>query len=655
MTLLRQLIIVIAALFALLFAGSVAINIHNTRTYLNEQLRSISQDTATSLGMSLSPHIAKGDMATVESMIGAIADSGYYSEVAITDLGGKAMVERKQPAVIKGVPAWFVNWVSLETPRGEALVMAGWKQAGKVHVSANPGYAYATLWNNSVGACWWFLGISGFALLLGILILRQVLHPLRAVEAQAKAICDREYPIQDRMPWTTELRNVVSAMNLMTAKVREMFKEQADAMERVRADAYADTPTGLANQKYFDTHLGQITKARKLSSGATNALLLVELDEFKSFNERMGRLAGDRLLRGCGALIERICKDTPNLQCFTARLGGANFAVAVQDIVEKDALALAEKMGSSFGELLEKGLVDTDNIGHIGVAIHREQNAEQLLSEAQMALRMAKVKGPNSVHLNDSRTASEFGSYSEQDWVELLGNLQQEGRVVLYRQPCLSGKDDTRILQYETLLRVRGKDGKLIPANVVIPVAKHLHLTLEIDKNIVSETLARLARPENAGITAAVNLFPMSIRDSGFVAWLCDTLNKHASIAPRIAFELIEYGATDNLDALRGWVEQVAKTGAKTGLDQVGRGFKPFDYLDQIKLDYIKIDGSYTRDIHNNRDNQFFVDSLVKFAHGHNILVIAESVENRDEWNMLKSLRVDGVKGYGVGQPEMWG
>lgn len=654
MTLLRQLILVIAALFIILFAGSVAINVQNTRAYLSNQLSSISQDTATSLGLSLSPHMAKGDMAIVESMISAISDSGYYREVVVTDVGGKVLIERTQPVVIKGVPAWFVNRVPLETPRGEALISAGWKQAGKVHVSVNPGYAYATLWSNSVGAFWWFLGFSGFTLLLGIIILRRVLLPLHAVEAQAKAICNREYPIQDQIPWTMELRNVVNAMNLMAAKVKEMFKEQADAMERVRADAYADATTGLANRKYFDVHLSQTTKARKLSAATTNALLWIELDDFKNYNERKGYQAGDELLRECGALIEQTCKEAPNLQYFTARLGGANFAVVAQNIIEKDALALAGKLGASFGRLLEKGLVDTANIGHIGVAIHHEQTAGQLLSEAQMALRMAQVKGPNSVHVNDSRTVTEFGAYTEPDWVEILGGMQTENRIVLYRQPCLSCKDDAQILQYETLLRVRGKDDKLIPANVVIPMAKHLHLTLDVDKSVVSETLARLGRPENAGLVMAVNLFPMSIQDSGFVSWLSDILHKYASVAPRIAFELIEYGATDNLDALRGWVEQIARTGAKTGLDQVGRGFKSFDYLHKLKLDYIKIDGGYTRDIHKNKDNQFFVDSLVKFAHGHNIYVIAESVETQDEWNMLKNLRVDGVKGYGVGQPEKW-
>ena len=653
MTLLRQLIIVIVILFVALFAGSVAINIHNTRAYLNSQLRIISQDAATSLGLSLSAHMAKNDMPIVESMINATADSGYYSEVVLSDVNGKALIERKQPAVIKGVPAWFVNWISLETPRGEALVMAGWKQAGKIQISVNPGYAYLTLWNGSVGAFWWFLGLSGLALLLGVIVLRQLLLPLKAVEAQAKAICNREYTVQEQLPWAVELRNVVNAMNLVTAKVKEMFKEQTDALERMRVDAYIDAATGLANRQYLDAHLRQMTLPRKLSASTTNALLLIELDDFKGFNDRKGFEAGDKLLRGCGELIEKVCKDSPNLQYVSARLSGGNFVVVAQEIVEKDALVLAEKLASSFGELGAAGLTDTANVGHIGVAIHHEQAAGQLLAEAHMALRMAQVKGPNSVHAVN-KTVGEAGSYSEADWMELLNGMLTQRHIILHRQPCLSCKDDTRILQYEVLLRVCGKDGRIIPANVIIPMAKHLQFTEEIDKNIVVETLARLEYPENSDVVMAVNLFPMSIRDSGFVTWLCDTLRRYAHVAPRIAFELTEHGAVGNLDALRGWVEQMSSLGVKTGLDQVGKGLKSFDYLNKVKLDYIKIDGSYTRDIHTNKENQFFIDSLVKFAHGHNIYVVAESVETREEWDMLKNLRVDGVKGYGVGQPKNW-
>lgn len=652
MTLLRQLIIVIVTLFSLLFAGSVAINVNNTRNYLNNQLRSISQDMATSLGLSLSPHMAKGEMGIVESLVNAVSDSGYYREVVVLDIAGKPVVERIQPIDIEGVPDWFVHLIPLETPRGEALLMAGWQQAGTVRLSANPGYAYATLWNNSLDALWWFLGSSGFAFVLGVVALHFVLRPLREVEAQAKAICDREYPVQKHMPWTLELRSVVSAMNLMSGKVKEMFTEQAVAMERLRASTYVDTLTGLANRDYFDLQLRQITKAR--TSSSTNALIFLELAEFKSFNERKGHQAGDQLLRGCAAVIGEVCQEMPNLDYFAARPSGASFAIVVQDTIAADALVLAEKLGAALIRLHERGLTDTDKIGHIGLAIHRGQAAGQLLSEADMALRTAQVKEANAVHMNDSELGSEYSSYSASRWMEVLRHVLDQHRIALFRQPCLSCQDENHVLQHEALMRIHGEDGKIIPANVIIPMAKHLHMTLEFDKHIVIDALTRLERPENAAAVVAVNLFPMSIQDSGFIAWLCDTLRAHASTAPRLAFEVTEHAVADKLDALRGWVERVSELGAKTGLDQVGKGFRSFSYLSELKIDYIKIDGSFARNIHENRDNQFFVDALVKYAHGLDIMVIAESVETRDEWDMLKSLRVDAVKGYGVARPAEW-
>ncbi len=652
MTLLRQLIIVIVILFSLLFAGSVVINVNNTRTYLNNQLRTISEDMATSLGMSLSPHIAKKEMTIVESMIRAVSDSGYYREVSYIDVNGKPVVERLQEVTIEGVPDWFVKLIPLETPRGEAQVMSGWVQAGSVRIAANPGYAYATLWGNSVDAFWWFLGSSLAALFLGVFALRYVLSPLRAVEAQAKAICNREYPIQDKVPWTLELRSVVAAMNLMSGKVKEMFKEQTDAMERLRAGTYVDTLTGLANRQYFDMQLKQMTKSR--TSSSTNALLFIELSDFKNFNERQGYQSGDKLLKGCAELIIEVCKEVPNLDYFAARPSGANFAIVVLDCVEADALALAQKLGAALIKLQERGYTDNDKVGHIGLAIHRGQAAGQLLSEADMALRAAQVEGPNAVHLSDSKATDEFSSYSASRWMTVLRDVLAECRIVLHRQPCISCVDETQVLQYETLMRIYGEDGKLIPANVIIPMAKHLHLTQEFDKHIVTDALTRLARPEYAQDVMAVNLFPMSIQDGGFVAWLSDMLRSHPAVAKRIAFEVMEHGVTDNLDALRGWVERIAETGAKTGLDQVGKGFKSFSYLSTLKLDYIKIDGGFARGIQENRDNQFFVDSLVKYAHGLDIQVIAESVETREEWDMLKSLRVDGVKGYGVARPSEW-
>jgi hypothetical protein len=249
MTLLRQLTAVIIALFLLLFAGTIAISVSDARTYLDNQLKTISQDTATSLGLSLSQDFAERDMILVDSKVSLIFDSGYYQEVTVAGLDGKPLVQRLAPARIPDVPAWFVRALPIETPRGQALIMAGWQQAGTITVAANPATAYATLWTSSVKSFWWFFATLVITSLLAMLALRLILRPLHLVEAQARAICDREYPVQDKLPWTLELRSVVVAMNRMTRKIKAMFDDQAEAMERLRTDSYRHALTGLANRR----------------------------------------------------------------------------------------------------------------------------------------------------------------------------------------------------------------------------------------------------------------------------------------------------------------------------------------------------------------------------------------------------------------------
>ncbi len=651
MTLLRQLVIVIVTLFSLLFAGSVIINVNNTRNYLNNQLRSISQDMATSLGLSVSPHVAKKEIALVESMVNAVFDSGYYREVIIADVNGKPMIERSQEATIEGVPEWFIDMIPLETPVGEALVMAGWQQAGTVRISANPGYAYATLWNNSVDAFWWFLGSSGFAFVLGVGALHFVLRPLRDVEAQAKAICDREYSVQGRMPWTLELRSVVSAMNRMTSKVKEMFDEQAAAMDRVRNDAYVDATTGLANRRYFDMQLRHLIGSP--DSFGTGAVIFLELHEFKRFNESRGYQAGDALLKAVGELIARICREAGVDEHFEARLSGPNFAIVLVDVEPDDALMVAEQIVRALPKLHAAGLTETAEVAHLGIAPYQGQPIGQLLGEADLALRAAQVKGGNALHMNDSRTASDFAGYTATRWKEVLNDVLAQRRVELHVQPALASDDDGVVLHQETLMRVQTPDGKVIPAGILIPMARRLHLVENFDRMVVEDVVSRLTQRAD-GSAVAVNLFPSSIQDAGFVAWLAELLRRHPAVAARLSFEVTEHGVTDKLDALRGWIERIAETGARTGLDQFGRGFTSFDYLSTLKLDYVKIDGGFVRGIDVNKDNQIFVDSLVKIAHGLDIQVIAESVETAGERETLKSLRVDGVKGFGVRRPEPW-
>jgi diguanylate cyclase (GGDEF)-like protein len=650
MTLLRQLVIVIVTLFLLLFVGTLLLSISNTRDYLNQQLRTITQDTATSLGLTLSPPMADKDMAVVDRMISAVSDSGYYREVLVSDVEGKTLISRTQQVKLDNVPQWFVDRVPLKTPVGEALIMAGWQQAGTVRVEANPGYAYAALWSNSVESFWWFLGASTVTFLLGLVALHFILRPLRDVEMQARAICDREYPVQKKLPWTLELRSVVVAMNRMSSKVKEMFEEQAATVDRLREENYRDAATGLANRAFFDMQLKKLSESK--DEVASGALLLLELNGFKEYNDKHGFKAGDDLLQNAAGLIGAITKSHQDVESFAARLGGANFAVMLKNVSEQEALDFARQIANDLPRFKERGFTDTEEVGHIGVAIYHGQSAGELLSAADTALRAAQTLGPNAVYIQESKALGAAGAKSATQWRDILQKAIADASVKLQFQPVKDAANADRILHYELLMRLMGDDGELIPAGIFVPMAKRFGMLRDLDKIAVSKALAYLEEAGYVGIPLAINLFPASLQDTLFVDWLCGELAAKPEAARMMQFEVSEYGVVENLDALRDFIQRLAQTGAHMGLDHFGRGFSSFGYLSTLKIDYLKIDGSYMHDIESNKNNQFFVESIIKIAHGLDIQVIAESVESQQEWETLATLRVDGVQGYGVGRPE---
>src|SRR5512138_2494935 len=156
MTLYRQLIIFTFLLFLLLFAGTWYAKLESTRSFLTSQLESHAQDTATSLALSISPHVAKKDMTTAEGMINAVFDRGYYQIVKFTDPRQNVLVERVLTVKIENVPHWFIKWIPLKTPEASSDVMAGWNQAGTIYVKSHPGYAYKTLWDDVLSMTFWF-------------------------------------------------------------------------------------------------------------------------------------------------------------------------------------------------------------------------------------------------------------------------------------------------------------------------------------------------------------------------------------------------------------------------------------------------------------------------------------------------------------------
>ena len=657
MTLLRQLTALLLLGLTLLAAALLLIGITQQHRLLQQQLALAAHDAATALAASATLAAPGSTTAQREALLTLIFDNGDFEQITV-EVRGAAPLQRRVSPLPTDVPAWFGKQFHFAPARAQADILAATAgiasntgdngTVGKISVIGAADSALKMLWESSVELAVWGM-MAWFALVVLVLVvLHFLLRPLRAMVRQAEAISDREYPLLRSLPQQRELRSVAVAMNRISSKMQTMFAAHADAMNRLRAESYRDSLTGLANRRYFDMHLQCLLSAvDEFNSGA---LLLISLSDFNRVNQQFGFAAGDELLRSVAHALEQSISGEAEPDYFIARLSGATFALLLSNVGEREAMESGARIAAALQGMHAPGLLDTREIGHIGIAMYRRQSATQFLAEADTALRTAQSKGPHALHMHEARGDSTVG-FSVTRWAEFLRDVIEKKNIILHLQPVLDSANHRTILQYETLLRVVGEDGQLIPAVQFLPMAKRLGLIQQIDRLVVTEVLARIRQDRYGRVTIAVNLFPATVRQPGFTAWLAAALKADPNVAKRVAFEISEQGALDHLDALHELVSAVRQHGAQFGLDHFSRGFASFGYLASLKVDYLKIDGSFVRGIAQNRDNQFLVDSICKIAQGLDLQVIAESVESDEDWAMLTVLGIDGVQGYSVGVP----
>lgn len=648
MTLYRQLAISIVILLTAGFIGTVIISTSNLRSFLETQLETHAQDTATSLGLSLSPHMAQQDLPVINLMIDAIFDRGYFHSIQLVDIDGNTLVDRTRDNQNGPVPDWFIRLVSFRTPRADAIVMSGWKQAGSVHVMSHPGIAYQELWSNTRDIFQLFLAVASVILLAALLILRILLRPLHEVEKQAKAICERSWILQSRLPKTRELRRVVVAMNNLTSRIREIFSEQAEVTEELRRQAYLDPVTGLANRQSFMRRCHLL-----LESGENmphGALFLVKLAVLQDVNDSAGYPEGDKLLQKVAHIIkEHHAVDSPD---FVARLSGGEFGALLNSIDIQDAEILATDLCESFKQLQAEFSPGSRKFVHIGITMWEYgQDIAGLLAESDHALRTASNESAIGWHRYQSDNRDGVSAYGKEYFRSQALQAVESGNIRLYVQAVYSNGNTGGPIQQEVLLRLPVNHGVYASAGIYHPVVDSMDCASSLDRLVVNRLLSHIAA-DNTKAPYAINLSTASIRDPEFREWLMETLEQSGHAPGRIQLEITENTVVNHIEQARDLINRLVSAGYQVGIDHFGRDFHPFGYLSTLKVNYIKIDGYYTRGISQNRDNQFFISALRDTVHTLGVSVIAQSVETVDEYESLQSMKLDGYQGYVFCKPE---
>jgi diguanylate cyclase (GGDEF)-like protein len=649
MTLYRQISIAILTFLLVTFAGTLYLGTANLREVYEDQLISHAQDTATSLGLTLSPHLVSGDMAVIESIISATFDHGDFLAIELDAPDGSVLVGRSRQPEAGNVPGWFVRMLSLDPPTAEALVMDGWKQGGVVRITGNPSRAYMKFWSGTLDILHAYIGSAALLLLLALIAVRYLLRPLRAIREQAEAICKRSYLVQERLPRTIELRSAVIAMNTLSEKVNSIFSEQAALTEALREQVYQDPLTGTGNRRYFDRILAALVEDQdQVSNGA---LLLIEMHNISRLNSTSGYTAGDELLRRAAQLLQSEVQSMENT--YLARISGTGFAVIAAGMSPESADALATALCQLMYQLRADGLAHSNDICHVGIATWEHgYRTSDLISEADLALRAAQTAGQNTWQRYSTHTANQPDIYGSARWRDHLQKVIESGNIQLAIQPVYdTGSTARQVLHQEILTRIPDPGGTGINAGIFMPMAERLGLASQLDKVTINALINHMRSDTGYSGLYAVNLSSTSLHDTVFIQWMCSTLSRIPAIARRILLEFPEYGVVSNLQNVRNLVQRLGEIGCHCGIDHFGRGLSPYGYLRSLKIRYLKIDASHIRGIDTDRDSQFFIQSLTDTMHSIDIRVIAQAVETPAQQDVLVRMGVDGIQGYLIARP----
>ncbi|HED12289.1 MAG TPA: EAL domain-containing protein [Gammaproteobacteria bacterium] len=649
MPLSRKIGIVISCLIAVIYAGSMLISITSVRAYLQDQLISNAQDTATSLGLSLGPVMAANDQPLAAAMINAIFDPGYYQKIELRSADNKSLVRRERAVSIEGVPNWFVQVIPLHSPAASAEIMSGWQIGGSVSVQSHPGYAYLYLWQRTVETFWWFIG--GLALLLAAVAvsLRYLLSPLKQVEGQARAIANLDFVDVEEIPKTRELKSVVLAMNKMSGKLRQMVSSQTELAEQMRREAYQDSVTNLPNRRQFNTEFEQwLTDTDHFDFGA---ILLLEIADFKAFNDQCGYVVGDQRLCRIADFLGHYCAELAG-EKILARLGGASFILVIDGMDRQEAETACDH--------ILQGLVEIDSTGdksqvrlqaNIGVALCQGNGQPgDLLGLCDLALRTAQQQGSNRWFVKESVSLQSALPRSAQAWSEWLDQIIAKQAIEFCLQPVKELRQD-RLLHREVLLRARDLDGSYVSAGVFLPMAWRYDRMLQLDRLVVSKILERLVSDHNSRL--AVNISDASMRSMEFVDWLSVQLTRFPEQAAMLDLEITATAADQSLPQCQVLRKTLTANASHLGIDHFGRGQGYFGYLATLKPDYVKVDGSYITAAAENADVRFFLQTVAGIIHGLDGLVIAEHVEHKDHLQWVSNNGFDAAQGYEIGRPDV--
>ncbi len=429
--------------------------------------------------------------------------------------------------------------------------------------------------------------------------------------------------------------------------------ESRELNRRLSYHASHDVLTGLVNRREFENRLDRALKSARARE-SSYALLYLDLDRFKIINDTCGHQAGDALLGQLGALL----KSRIRWRDCLSRLGGDEFGVLLESCSLDEAMRSADSLVTAIDEFKfsweDRSFKLTVSIGVVPITSDNE-DVGTILNAADAACQAAKEAGRNRVHSFEANDIELMRRRREIQWAARINNALEENRFELFRQTILPLQETETGEHYELLLRMRDESGSLVAPDLFISAAERYGIMPNVDRWVVENALRWLVSEadERERLTmCSINLSGQSLADDKFLPFVIEQFHRSGIDATQICFEITETSAIASYAQASRFINALKELGCMFALDDFGTGLSSFGYLKHFPVDYLKIDGSFVKEILHDPIDREMVRSINEIGHLTNKKTIAEFAENEEIITMLKGMGIDYAQGYGVSEPK---
>jgi diguanylate cyclase (GGDEF)-like protein len=413
-----------------------------------------------------------------------------------------------------------------------------------------------------------------------------------------------------------------------------------------------DALTGLINRREFDHQLADMLEDVN-RRGTVGAFLYIDLDQFKLVNDTAGHIAGDALLQQLAPLLSRQVRSSDLI----GRLGGDEFGVLLRRCSEREMRNIAENLLRTIQEFVftweERNFRISASIGGVQIETDKFHSTSEILQVADTVCYAAKDAGRDRFVIWQEDDDRLYRRHGEMQWIPRIDKAIEAGDLYFVGQPIVNiAAREEGLFWLELLIRLRDKGHSILPG-AFMPAIERYAMAPRIDRLVIETAIDWLTRNRGnyGNCRLSINLSGATINEPAFVGELVERLQELGDLAGSLCFEITETVAISNLAEATGLIEKARDFGCRFALDDFGSGLSSFSYLKHLPVDYLKIDGSFVRDLADDPTDAAIVRAITEVGRTLGKRMVAEFVESNEVLVALRGIGVDYAQGSYIARP----